>query len=184
MEYIREMLLRQRTALARLMLGAGGRDTAEASSAPAHAGETDLPESGAGRRTAASGGRENARRAGGQQAVTAAAAMGGPPSAGETLRRALARKSAARRAAAPFGLTGVGGIVRSGRSRRGTGSDAADRSSGAGAAGPAGEEAESAVLTAEFRRPVEAGAGESARALSRAVQRDARRYDGGFRLYE
>ena len=61
MEYIREMLLRQRTALARLMLGAGGRDTAEASSAPAHAGETDLPESGAGRRTAASGGRENAR---------------------------------------------------------------------------------------------------------------------------
>ena len=53
MEYIREMLLRQRTALAWLMLGAGGRDTAEASSAPAHAGETDLPESGAGRRTAA-----------------------------------------------------------------------------------------------------------------------------------
>mgnify|MGYP000276640651 FL=1 len=93
MEYIREMLLRQRTALARLMLGAGGRDTAEASSAPAHAGETDLPESGAGRRTAASGGRENARRAGGQQAVTAAAATGGPPSAGETLRQALARKS-------------------------------------------------------------------------------------------
>ena len=38
MEYIREMLLRQRTALAWLMLGAGGRDTAEASSAPAHAG--------------------------------------------------------------------------------------------------------------------------------------------------
>ena len=102
MEYIREMLLRQRTALAWLMLGAGGRDTAEASSAPAHAGETDLPESGAGRRTAASGGRENARRAGGQQAVTAAAATGGPPSAGETLRQALARKSAARRAAAPL----------------------------------------------------------------------------------
>ena len=79
MEYIREMLLRQRTALARLMLGAGGRNTAEASSAPAHAGETDLPESGAGRRTAASGGRENARRAGGQQAVTAAAATGDLP---------------------------------------------------------------------------------------------------------
>ena len=93
-------------------------------------------------------------------------------------------KAAARRAAAPFGLTGVGEIVRSGRSRRGTGSDAAALSGGTGAAGPAGEEAESAVLTAEFRRPVEAGAGESARVLSRAVQQDARRYDGGFRLYE
>ena len=87
MEYIREMLLRQRTALARLMLGAGGRDTAEASSAPAHAGETDLPESGAGRRTAASGGRENARRAGGQQAVTAGPGQPVPP------ERKLSRRS-------------------------------------------------------------------------------------------
>ena len=37
MEYIREMLLRQRTALARLLLGGAPEETAETASAPAAA---------------------------------------------------------------------------------------------------------------------------------------------------
>lgn len=186
MEYIREMLLRQRTALARLMLGAGGRDTAEASSAPAHAGETDLPESGAGRRTAASGGRENARRAGGQQAVTAAAATGGPPSAGETLRQALARKSAARQRAAASGLAGAGETALPlPSSRRQTAGGEVRSPGGGGSVRPGGDEgAETAGVLWEVQQPGAADAGDSAKALSRTFQRDARRYDGGFQLYD
>ena len=36
----------------------------------------------------------------------------------------------------------------------------------------------------EVQQPGAADAGDSAKALSRTFQRDARRYDGGFQLYD
>ena len=58
-------------------------------------------------------------------------------------------------------------------------------SGGGGAAIPGGDEAEETLYLLPGRwNSGAAGMMESARALSRAVQQDARRYDGGFRLYE
>ena len=58
-------------------------------------------------------------------------------------------------------------------------------SDGGGATMPGGGEAEATFYFLPGRRDSgAAGMMESARALSRTVQRDARRYDGGFPLYD
>lgn len=184
MEYIREMLLRQRTALARLALGGGGKETGETAPvpAPAQLREADLAGGRTSGEAGTAGGQNPARRTDGQREMAIPAA-GASPAAGETLRQALARKSAARRAAAPFGLAGTGESALPGRYQMGSGGETV-LSGGNGGINLAGEAAGTVALAPERRRPGEAEAGESARALSRTFQRDARRYDGGFRLYD
>ena len=65
MEYIREMLLRQRTALARLMLGGAAEEPSETASAPAaDRREAAVPmDRGTGPSEMAAGGREVRRSA-------------------------------------------------------------------------------------------------------------------------
>ena len=183
MEYIREMLLRQRTALARLMLGGVAEETSETASAPAaDRREAAVPmDRGTGPSEMAAGGRE-ARRSG-QQSAAAAHTSGEFAWQGETLRQALARKSAAGRQAA--GIPGVAGTR-----------DTSVRSAGrraAGAGGLAGSgfnppadagRAPGGRLSAWESLPAAGGEAAGAKALSRAFQQDARRYDGGFRLYD
>ena len=118
--------------------------------------------------------------------MTAAAATGGPPSAGETLRQALARKSAARQRAAASGLAGAGETALPLPTYRRQAAGGEGRSpGGAGSAWPGGDgETEAAGVLWEVQQPGAADAGDSAKALSRTFQRDARRYDGGFQLYD
>ena len=139
MEYIREMLLRQRTALGRLMLGGGSAEEPE----------------------------------------TAAASP-----ATETLRLVLARKRAEWQYTAAFGPAGTGETADS-AGRRNPMTEDGGLSDGGGATMPGGGEAEETFYFLPGRRDSgAAGMMESARALSRTVQRDARRYDGGFPLYD
>ena len=219
MEYIREMLLRQRTALARLMLGSGTEETPRMpetqreASFPALAawewdgiaadGRESARTASAGwgvrrseqRGAAAAGAREDSAVEGTRGDPTAKRTRsdfaawktrGDSLPAGETLRQALSRKSAARRRAAGSGLAGAGETALpppasyrraaggAGGSTGGTGSVWSGGDKGAAAAG---------VLW-EVRRPGEADSGASAKVLSRTFQRDARRYDGGFQLYD
>ena len=183
MEYIREMLLRQRTALARLMLGGAAEEPSETASAPAaDRQEAAAPAArGTGRLEVTSGGREARRKS---SAAAGADRQAVPASAGETLRPALARKRAERQYTAAFGPAGAGETADS--AGRGNPMREDGRlSGGGGAAIPGGDEAEETLYLLPGRwNSGAAGMMESARALSRTVQRDARRYDGGFPLYD
>ena len=183
MEYIREMLLRQRTALARLMLGGAAEEPSETASAPAaDRQEAAAPaERGTGRLEVTSGGREARRKS---FAAAGADRQAVHASAGETLRPALARKRAERQYTAAFGPAGAGETANS--AGRGNPMREDGRlSGGGGAAIPGGDEAEETLYLLPGRwNSGAAGMMESARALSRTVQRDARRYDGGFPLYD
>lgn len=183
MEYIREMLLRQRTALARLMLGGAAEEPSETASAPAaDRQEAAAPAArGTGRLEVTSGGREARRKS---FAAAGADRQAVPASAGETLRPALARKRAERQYTAAFGPAGAGETADS--AGRGNPMREDGRlSGGGGAAIPGGDEAEETLYLLPGRwNSGAAGMMESARALSRTVQRDARRYDGGFPLYD
>lgn len=186
MEYIREMLLRQRTALARLLLGGAPEEAAETASAPAAVRQKEMAreEQGTGSVEAASAGRGARRRvaagAAGESATDTAVL------AWETLRQELSRKRAARERAVLSSLAGAGETVlplpASYRRSAGEESGSAGR---AGVTWIGGDgETEPAGALPEFRRPGGTGSGAGAKALSRAFQRDARRYDGGFQLYD
>ena len=183
MEYIREMLLRQRAALGRLMLGGAAEEPSETASAPAaDRQEAAAPaERGTGRLEVTSGGREARRKS---FAAAGADRQAVHASAGETLRPALARKRAERQYTAAFGPAGAGETADS--AGRGNPMREDGRlSGGGGAAIPGGAEAEETLYLLPGRwNSGAAGMMESARALSRTVQRDARRYDGGFPLYD
>ncbi len=183
MEYIREMLLRQRTALARLMLGGAAEEPSETASAPAaDRQEAAAPAArGTGRLEVTSGGREARRKS---SAAAGADRQAVPASAGETLRPALARKRAERQYTAAFGPAGAGETANS-AGRGNPMREDGHLSGGGGAAIPGGDEAEETLYLLPGRwNSGAAGMMESARALSRTVQRDARRYDGGFPLYD
>ena len=183
MEYIREMLLRQRTALARLMLGGAAEEPSETASAPAaDRQEAAAPaERGTGRLEVTSGGREARRKS---FAAAGADRQAVHASAGETLRPALARKRAERQYTAAFGPAGAGETADS-AGRGNPMREDGHLSGGGGAAIPGGDEAEETLYLLPGRwNSGAAGMMESARALSRTVQRDARRYDGGFPLYD
>ena len=186
MEYIREMLLRQRTALARLMLGGAAEEPSETASAQAaDRREAAVPaERGTGRSEMAAGWREVRRSAAADAGEVSAADTAAP--AGETLRTALARKSAARQRAAASGLAGAGETALPlPSSRRQTAGGEVRSPGGGGSVRPGGDEgAETAGVLWEVQQPGAADAGDSAKALSRTFQRDARRYDGGFQLYD
>lgn len=185
MEYIREMLLRQRTALARLMLGGAAEETSETVSAPAaDRREAAVPaERGTGCSEMAAGGREVRRSAAADAGEGSAADTAAP--AGETLRQALARKSAARERAVRSSPAGAGETVLPPASYRRSAGEESGSAGRTGVTWIGGDgETEPAGALPEFQRPGGTGSGAGAKALSRAFQRDARRYDGGFQLYD
>ena len=105
--------------------------------------------------------------------------------AGETLRQELSRKSAARERAVLSSPAGAGETVLPPASYRRSAGEESGSAGRTGVTWIGGDgETEPAGALPEFRRPGEAGSGAGAKALSRAFQRDARRYDGGFQLYD
>ena len=170
MDYIRQELLRQRAALARLLLGSGKeREEQRVSAGGAERPAARLEESGAW---------ENARYG----LLQAAWPAGG----GAVFTEELTGGGA-------FGASlGNGGAAAFGTDRGSAGEEPAarktERRSGEGTAASArrwplsdadgGEQTERALW-----RRLETGERSEEKALSRMVQRDARRYDGGFSLY-
>ena len=193
MEYIREVLERQEAALRRLLLGrregeTGAERTEEAAR---RTGREDTGREAAGRIPAA---QETLRQAVERRSADRRAEMAGgpglagpgtapvPPAGQETGERLPIRReagSAAETAARGAGWTAI---------RRGAGAETRrggrrdDEASVRREAGTEAAAAGEAVTVREFREGSPPGGGE-AKALSRAFQRDARRYDGAFRLY-
>ena len=178
MEYIREELLRQQAALGRLLLGAPApeEETAPGREAPARDGAPggaaspgagERPETAPAARTAAASPRARAGHGGDVPGAE------GPERDGPGFGEAWGE--------APPPTAG-----------RGAGEDRQPlpAASGWGWAPPAGRGPDwtgapgegAAVLVTEVARPAPREGG-GARELSRVFQRDARRYDGGFRLY-
>ena len=180
MEYIREELLRQQAALGRLLLGAPApeEETAPGREAPSPAGtpaETaawgagERPETAPAARAAAASPR--ARTAPGGDVPGAEAPAWDGPGFGEAWGEAAGTPPTAGRGAGEArqplpAASGWGWAPPAGRGPDWTGAP------GEGAA----------VLVTEVARPAPREGG-GARELSRVFQRDARRYDGGFRLY-
>ena len=197
MEYIREVLLRQRAAWQRLVLGGGRMETVpEGAADTRRRTDREIPEGAADRFALSEGvtaaepdaaGTVPAESGWGEPGWSAGIGteMGRGTQSWRTLERELARKSAERREAA-----GADGLT----SRRAP-SDAGFAGRGAGLGGvrqaerPDGQEfrmleAELPGRTLEIRRAASGGGADGAKTMSRIFQRDARRYDGGFRLYE
>ena len=151
MDYIREELLRQRTALSALLLGGEEREEQETVRTPA--ADREFPATAAGR------GPEWVRTEETLPVEGAVSAAGGG-----ALRRHLAQRSRALRAAILGTAEAAGAAV----PVDGGGSWTVD-------GGENGENAETVGRGPEV--------GGLSGALSRAFQRDARRYDGGFSLY-
>lgn len=178
MDYIREELLRQQRALAALM--AGG-ETLETEAALGAASDVNSVETGTGAAAAWSG------RGRGASPAAPEYTANGP--GGETGRAPVA-DTAAEETAGPERSEEAGV---SGRRRAGsgglwagggqTGLPPQDAWGGGTAGAPGAFTAEAAALWEAAGVPAGGGAASSARELSLAVQRDARRYDGGFSLY-
>lgn len=165
MDYIREELLRQQRALAALMAGGETLETESAQGAPS---DVNSAENGADAAAVWSG---RGKRA-------SPAPLG---SAADGLGRAAGRDPAADAAAEETaGSEGPEKAGASGRRRAGSGG----LWTGGGTAGaPGAFDVAAAALWEAAGVPADGGAASSARELSLAVQRDARRYDGGFSLY-
>ena len=193
MEYIREVLERQEAALRRLLLGrregeTGAERTAETAR---RAGRENTGREAAGRIPAA---QETLRQALERRSAERRAEMAGgpglagpgtapvPPAGQETGERLPIRREAG--PAAETAARGAGwAAIRRGagaETRRGGRRD--DKAPVRREAGTEAAAAGEAVSVREFREGSPSGGGE-AKALSRAFQRDARRYDGAFRLY-
>lgn len=186
MDYVQEELLRQRAVLAALLGGGPERDQREQE-------ERTLPEQEPGPETVRAGGNPweaiPVERAGRRDSAPKGRGPGtAEPAAGERRRAAgLAEETAepagaARRAWAETARGGDREAPAAGETqRRGSGETADwDPLEAAGAE-------DLAAAGAVWRRDVRSGGGggvlAEARALSRAVERDARRYDGGFFIY-
>ena len=184
MEYIRETLERQQAALRRLLLGERTGGSPEAGREAPSAGDRLPPqesrteqrafrelaaqETAELRRGSEASADESRRALPGERETRASAQV---PEAWEMLDQALLRRSAMRRSA-----TGDPELA-------GTGIPAVPPEAGRTApVPPAAEAADLLTISAESRWR-DGGGGAEAKALSRAFQRDARRYDGGFRLY-
>ena len=184
MEYIRETLERQQAALRRLLLGERNGGSPEAGREAPPAGDRLPPqesrteqrafrelaaqETAELRRGSGASADESGRAPPGERETRASAQV---PEAWAMLDQALLRRSAMRRSAtgdpelAGAGIPAV--LLEAGRTAP---------------APPAAEAADLLTISAESRWR-DGGGGAEAKALSRAFQRDARRYDGGFRLY-
>ena len=108
MEYIREMLLRQRTALGRLMLGGGSAEEPETAAASPATERTSPAAPAPWETDGTASGTGGWETCGNSFAGAGADRQTGPTSAGETLRLALARKRAERQYTAAFGPAGTG----------------------------------------------------------------------------
>ena len=108
MEYIREMLRRQRTALGRLMLGGGSAEEPEAAAASPATERTSPAAPAPWETDGTASGTGGWEIRGNSFAGAGADRQTGPTSAGETLRLALARKRAERQYTAAFGPAGTG----------------------------------------------------------------------------
>ena len=181
MEYIRETLERQQAALGRLLLGERNGGSPEAGREAPPAGDRLPPqesrteqrafrelaaqETAALRRGSEASADESGRAPPGER-ETRASAQG--PEAWAMLDQALLRRSAMRRRATgdpELAGAGIPAVLPE-----------------AGRIAPAPPAADLLTISAESRWR-DGGGGAEAKALSRAFQRDARRYDGGFRLY-
>lgn len=159
MNYVQEELLRQERALTALLSGqrAARQEEAPPEQAEADPGSTAAREADAPLRAAA---RAGTQRAGDQAASRADPAEADGTPEGGTAGGSPGRETAARRSG----------------DRAGRGTPAAAWSSGIPQPGvPGWRETASSGLPGAGGVPAEA--------LSRAIQRDARRYDGGFTLY-
>ena len=182
MDYIQEELRRQRAALAGLLLGGTPRrsegDHGDGGGAPppprSSGGQPEAVPAGAaalskGRRALfpAEGGGESPRSQAGGLTAPEAEALWRSASAGEGFSVKPGRRGSVRLEEAALSALAGGGT------------EAPGLPGPQGSAGGAVPER----TAAEFL-PVESGGGSvGAEALSRAFQRDARRYDGGFSLY-
>lgn len=163
MDYVQEELLRQQVLLSALMNGVSGRDREEA---PSQAERTAAVETALGKTSAGTG-------------------LWGESGQGDRLETEALRVRMSDEETVPEGnraagrrMTGAAAGRMGSLSRRETESGSA-RWVGSGPAGDAGTGKNRWVSVS--RR----SAGESAdpQAVSRAIQRDARRYDGGFTIY-
>ncbi|MCI6054452.1 hypothetical protein [Dysosmobacter sp.] len=161
MDYIREELLRQQALLVILLTGQRTEPLAEEWEVRSDAGEKLLPETAPARRL------RQGRSGGADGELPWESAL--PEAA--TLWTALADPSAGERA-------GTAAEKDAGVVRR----SAAAWEAPARTTGEIPPEAGEIRLVTEVRRP-ESGRSADPAALSLAFQRDARRYDGGFRLY-
>lgn len=108
MEYIREMLLRQRTALGRLMLGGGSAEEPETAAASPATERTSPAAPAPWETDGTASGTGGWEIRGNSFAGAGADRQTGPTSAGETLRLVLARKRAEWQYTAAFGPAGTG----------------------------------------------------------------------------
>ena len=162
MDYIREELLRQQTLLVILLTGQRTEPLAEEREVRSDAIEESLPETAPTRRL------RQGRPGGAEgelswestlpEAAALWTALAGPSAGGRAGEAAEKDAAAVRR------------------------SSAAAREAPGRTAGGIPPEAGEIRLVTELRRP-ESGRSADPAALSLAFQRDARRYDGGFRLY-
>lgn len=184
MDYIREELLRQQKLLAALMTGGEAlAENAVGKATPAPAMGTGRAETEADKASARSGRRAApaARRYGADgldEKAESARAAGAGMDADEKGSRADGRGEQRE----PGGI----GSRRTERGRRTAGSGGSAGTLWSAAVGSAGGDADipiSGAIAQWEPAGFAAGGAADARALSRAFQRDARRYDGGFSLY-
>ncbi len=169
MDYIYQELLRQRAALARLLLGSGKEREERHTSAGAAALPAVRLEAGGGWKSARYGGPQVVRGPGVSAAFTEGQAGGG----GFDASLADDREAVFGTGGVPAGETPA---AREDGCRSGEGTAVLMRQWPLSDAG--GKGAEQALWLR-----LETGERSGEKALSRAVQRDARRYDGGFSLY-
>ena len=197
MEYIRETLERQQAALRRLLLGERTGGSPEAGREAPPAGDRLPPqesrteqrafrelaaqETAELRRGSGASADESGRAPPGER-ETRASAQG--PEAWEMLDQALLRRSARRwkETVGDTELAGAGAPAAPASSARRRYPPAEADRAGSGSSGQPEEIFVNAGAPAVTWR-TDGREGAEAKALSRAFQRDARRYDGGFRLY-
>lgn len=163
MDYVQEELLRQQVLLSALMNGVSGRDREEA---PSQAERTAAVETALGKTSAGTG-------------------LWGESGQGDRLETEALRVRMSDEETVPEGNRAAGRRMTetvAGRtaslSRRGTGSGSVDWA-GSGLAGGTGTGGSRWVSVSRQT----AGKSADPQAVSRAIQRDARRYDGGFTIY-
>ena len=177
MDYIRQELLRQRAALARLLLGKNAEESADGRTGASQAAGAGREEAGSWSGEAAPeavwGGLSRALRAAGGKRLADSAAEGGAPSGIGSPQDGYETVAAGWDEEENAGET-----LKSGR--RAAGDERAPAAAGKRrpTVGNAGGAAWLETLAEE-----ETGERSGERALSRLIQRDARRYDGGFSLY-
>ena len=185
MEYVQEALERQEAALKRLLLGLR-REEYTADEAAVHSRQVEPEENSRMREFATRGEHVSAGMIG--RGGGGAGEAGASPVGWKTLERMLRRGSVQRRAEAEaLDFAWAESSVKGGSPHPSRGGSAGEGLWAETALGQTESRGTAAETVQKVRvLHTEPGGEEAAgpRALSRAFQRDARRYDGGFRLYD